>query len=527
MLLWEADAKLKKLILLLLFILLAIAVSGHRYFGQGIFGWGNFGTNTDPDISAYQPNDLTPEVDLDVNMIFNVTANDLDLDTLTYNWTINGTYNVSNQNLTINFSVDGVYNVSVNVSDNQSHTFVSWIVSITDTTPPTMCGDAYIGISYGSTFSGIICTATDANGIDSYWLNETGNFSIDGSGSFATIGIVMPWVYHILIIVNDTWDNRNNATWIINVSDTSAPALDILSPTDEYYQNVTCINLSIRDDFPNNITLNDSRWNLTFINNSEAHFCNYTAQEEGNYTVEVQFNDTYGNTGYENITYVIDRTSPVVSLVHPANMSNWTTSSTVTLTYNVTDLNPIANCYYDMDSALFGRGGSDTSITRDINQTFSDTFTNAMYEWYINCTDEAGNVNQSVFFNLTVNYAPTITPAQPSGGATGVVPSNQWECEATQNMSWYNGICYECDGTLIEKDSEILCAKCPQGFIYDAGQCTSETKTNYVVPILILLFVTVLLVTLFTQKSKRKQKKEFKKMMEEVKKEKKEEKQNE
>jgi len=120
-----------KLIFLLVFLIAINMTLAHRYFGQGIYGQGNFGTNTDPDISAYQPIDLTPDINTNTNLTFNVTGNDLDLDALSYNWTINGTHNFSGGNFSFFFNITSVYNVSVNVSDNLSHTFVSWIVAVT------------------------------------------------------------------------------------------------------------------------------------------------------------------------------------------------------------------------------------------------------------------------------------------------------------------------------------------------------------------------------------------------------------
>jgi len=132
-------------IILFLLIVLVLPLShAHRYFGQGLFGQGNFGTNTNPSIDSFQPSISNFSVGNGVIFIFNVTFSDADLDKLTINWTRNGTYVASNQNLSYTFDTEGVFNITANVSDNLSHVFVSWIVNVSAAiaaeTPPSAGG---------------------------------------------------------------------------------------------------------------------------------------------------------------------------------------------------------------------------------------------------------------------------------------------------------------------------------------------------------------------------------------------------
>ncbi len=125
-----------RLAMLLIFLLLLPASQAHRYFGQGYFGMGNFGTNTDPSIDAFQPSDLNFSANSGITFIFNVTSSDADTDKLTLNWTINGTYIMSSQNLSYTFNTAGTFNITANISDNLSHMFVSWIVTINPAAAP-------------------------------------------------------------------------------------------------------------------------------------------------------------------------------------------------------------------------------------------------------------------------------------------------------------------------------------------------------------------------------------------------------
>ena len=123
---------MKRFIFVLILLVLALPiVVAHRDYGIWNYGVGDYGQNTPPTIDAYQPTNLNPSVIFSTNLTFNVTAIDKDGDALSYNWTINNINNVSNQNLSYIFNTIGVYNVSVNVSDNLSHSFVSWITTIT------------------------------------------------------------------------------------------------------------------------------------------------------------------------------------------------------------------------------------------------------------------------------------------------------------------------------------------------------------------------------------------------------------
>jgi hypothetical protein len=98
---------------------------------------------------------------------------------------------------------------------------------------------------------------------------------------------------------------------------------------------------------------------------------------------------------------ILDTTAPSVSLVSPANGSNLTSGSTVTFAYRVSDANDIANCSLVLNGQL---NMTDTTITKDTNQTFVQILANAQYNWSVNCTDAANNVGQSATWEFNMSY---------------------------------------------------------------------------------------------------------------------------
>ncbi len=97
-----------------------------------------------------------------------------------------------------------------------------------------------------------------------------------------------------------------------------------------------------------------------------------------------------------------DATFPVVSLVAPANNYKEAANPQISFVYNVSDDNVISNCSLYIDGAF---DQTDTTITKDTNQTFLKPMANGNYTWYVKCTDRAVHVTQSATRNLEVALA--------------------------------------------------------------------------------------------------------------------------
>ncbi len=217
-------------------------------------------------------------------------------------------------------------------------------------------------------------------------------------------------------LATSNWSTEQTFTTPI---DTSLPNITLIAPSDGYYSNNMTVvfnasvvdasglkNVSIWADFSGSFIINET--NSSGLNNTYYVFKRNLSQ--GTYLWKYQAYDNSTAFNYANsstrVVYV-DLYAPQVNLISPSNSSSWTSSSTVTFSYNVTDF-AIANCSLIINGAI---DQTDDSIIINTTQTFSKTLSNANYNWSVNCTDNVNRMNSSGTFGLTVSYG--------SGGGTG------------------------------------------------------------------------------------------------------------
>ncbi|MBW2975336.1 PGF-pre-PGF domain-containing protein, partial [Candidatus Woesearchaeota archaeon] len=146
---------------------------------------------------------------------------------------------------------------------------------------------------------------------------------------------------------------------------------------------------------------------------------NFTSLPRTTYLYNATIYDKASNynwTSIRTITLVQDATPPNINLRSPADGASWTTSSTVTFTYNVSDDNPIRNCSLIINGVI---DQTDVTITRNISQTFTKSLANADHNWSVTCYDNLENQGNSSVYNLTVNYVSSSTPGSTGGGGGG------------------------------------------------------------------------------------------------------------
>jgi hypothetical protein len=111
-------------------------------------------------------------------------------------------------------------------------------------------------------------------------------------------------------------------------------------------------------------------------------------------------------------------------LISPANNSLINNTDTISFVYNVSDFSTISSCSLIIGSSSYQ---TNSSITRNINQTFYQELGANNYTWSINCTDLFGNVGVSNLFNFTMgfndSYAPIISINSPSNGTVTAINS--------------------------------------------------------------------------------------------------------
>ena len=235
------------------------------------------------------------------------------------------------------------------------------------------------------------------------------------------------------IQAQDADNGATNYTILFNISDIT-PSVQLNSPANKStsYNGAVTFNCSASD-------VDGDLLNITFYNDLDGvwgpkYGVNVSgSNNQSTYSVSniidntnVKWNcrvyDTINVFNFypENWTFNVSlKNKPVVQLIHPLNGSIWGISNLVNFTYNVTSEinNNISNCSLIVNNEI---NVTDTNITKTINQTFTITLPNAVYNWSVNCTDNVSIEGNSTTWNLTVNYTvPTVTTPSAGGGGGG------------------------------------------------------------------------------------------------------------
>jgi hypothetical protein len=133
-------------------------------------------------------------------------------------------------------------------------------------------------------------------------------------------------------------------------------------------------------------------------------YANLTNLSSGTYTYYGWANDSAGNSNYtdsSNSRYLtIARSPPYVSLIAPANNSEWTESRTVNFTYNVSGGYDIVFCDLLLNDVV---GQTNTLVTKNTDQYFNLFLPDGIYNWSVNCSDSEGHSGRSDDYNLSVS----------------------------------------------------------------------------------------------------------------------------
>jgi len=220
-------------------------------------------------------------------------------------------------------------------------------------------------------------------------------------------------------LAKSNWSEIQNFTTSLDVT---KPELTIEEPSPNASLHTTepyfIFNATIADENLTNVTLyadwdgsmQANETNSSGLNETYVFGINLTGYNDSQYSWYIEACDGDSNCQTSSLrSFYLDRVVPIVNLISPSEGSSWTSSSTVTFSYNVTDTD-IANCSLIIDGSI---DQTNTTITEDISQDFTKSLSNGNYSWQINCTDYVNFENSSVSRSLTVSYTP------PSGGTTG------------------------------------------------------------------------------------------------------------
>ncbi|UCF13380.1 MAG: cadherin repeat domain-containing protein, partial [Thermoplasmatales archaeon] len=289
-----------------------------------IRGATEFTINSPPDMSVHTSTEV-----FNMTAYFNDTGLESGISGASIDIDVNGTtYNTNwydegggNYKIKINCS-DSIFvlnnwsvirvNISKQYYYNQSATLTINVTTIViDTTPPTWDeAPTDQTVEFGSPFSYDV-NASDANGIDSYNVNDTTNFQVDGNGIITNATALAVGIYWLEINASDPSNNNATATIKITVQDTTDPTWDQV-PTDQTVElgQPFSYDLNATDLQTITYTVNDTS-NFA-MNAATGELTNNTALTVAMYSLQINATDASGNVIIAYITVTVeDNTDPV------------------------------------------------------------------------------------------------------------------------------------------------------------------------------------------------------------------------
>ncbi|MBT4935184.1 hypothetical protein HON15_00250 [Candidatus Woesearchaeota archaeon] len=154
---------------------------------------------------------------------------------------------------------------------------------------------------------------------------------------------------------------------------------------------------------------------------------------EGEDTVIIWVNDTFGNINSTSVTFNVDSITPIITMISPDNNSN-SSDNTLNVNYIATDTNR-DSCWYSNDTVT-----SNTTLASCANIT-SVTWNDGQHNVTVWVNDTFGNSNStSVTFNVdTTNPTLTITsPANNTNTNDNDLDVNFTITDDALQSCWYN-----------------------------------------------------------------------------------------
>ncbi len=169
---------------------------------------------------------------------------------------------------------------------------IFWYLS--DFIPPSIVAPANSTFEYLAAFLGVQFNTFDYIGVDTFFIDDTTNFTINSSGFLINVTNLVVGYYTINVSVNDTSGNLNSTLYGVTVYGTIVPSLvapanSILEySVDSLVAQFNATDLSGIDTFFIDDTTN-------FTINSSGFLINATNLAIGFYYLNVSVNDTLGN----------------------------------------------------------------------------------------------------------------------------------------------------------------------------------------------------------------------------------------
>ena len=371
----------------------------------------NFRIDTsEPTLTVLDPSNNSISLDSSLNVTF--TASDPNLDSCWYSndSMLQNTTLASCANITTVIWSEGEHNVSFWANDSVGNINTADVTFTIDLSAPSISiatpnnNSNHVNSSLSLTFD-----AADSN-LESCWYSNDSMLTNTTLASCANITSVS-WSegqHNITIWANDTAGNINNSDITFNL-DITTPTISFDSPENISFISNSTIHLNYTS-FDTNIAScwysNDSMLsNITLAGCSNITSVNWS---EGVHNVRVWVNDTSGNENHDELTFTVDISGPIVSILSPSNTSS-TTNVGLDITHSINDTN-LASCWYSNDSMSVNTTLASCANITDV------TWSNGEHNVTIWANDSAGNENNGdITFSIVVLdlTEPNLTLADP------------------------------------------------------------------------------------------------------------------
>jgi len=350
-------------------------------------------------------------------------------------YSING--NLENtSNFVYNFTKEGNYTwncLFVNNLSYQSYAETNFSV-VYDTTKPTInftSPTENSGSVYNRNNIVINVTASDTNlaniTIRLYNITSLVNSTNSTTNQFVNFSGLADGNYSFNATAVDLAGN-SNSTQTRNITiDATKPLIQFVSPTEtsgsgQSRTNII-INVTASDSNPGLANITIRLFNTTGLVNltngtTSPLFVNITGLPEGIYKFNATAFDTIGNTNStETRTVSIDFTKPNATIISPADGQSFSGSQTITFTYNTSDNQNISNCSLIINGTVQSINNSITNFSQ--THSFVQSLLAGNYNWSVNCTDLAGNTENSSTSNLVLTATSSGGGSSSGGGGGG------------------------------------------------------------------------------------------------------------
>jgi hypothetical protein len=181
-------------------------------------------------------------------------------------------------------------------------------------------------------------------GIDSWWLNDTINFSINQIGAVTPNSILPPGIYGLHVSLNDTHGNTLTGTFSVTYEDTTFPqwSEEPIDQTHEFAE-IFQYKLNATDLLLDTMWLNDT---LHFAIDGEGLITTIGVLPIGVYGLQVWVNDTSNNTNSTMFTVTVVDTLPP-EWIEPPQDQQVAYGTTFICDFNATDPSGIDEWWVD------------------------------------------------------------------------------------------------------------------------------------------------------------------------------------